>query len=145
MDISREILTYLIPIAMVCAFVHTSYLMIKAYKQQALMDDLTVKEFKRVAIENWKNFGKNSSLFLKPFLVFLLWTLCIIVYFVLARDLGLLRQPTTDMWPRGEVTVSSFPSIPSIPSFDLMTISMMAVVVVLVIGIVLYFRKRTSN
>ena len=136
MNIPREIHTYLIPLAMVCAFVHVVYLMIKAYKQQPMMKDLTVKEFKRVANENWKNFGKNSSLFLKPFLVFLLWTLCIVAYFILALKLGFLRQPAEEMWPRGEETFHT------IPYYAPQLVVLFALVVILVVGIVLYFRKR---
>lgn len=53
-----------------------------------LMEDLTIKEFKRVARENAKNGFKISSVFLRPFLVFMLWTICICGYFVLMLKLG---------------------------------------------------------
>lgn len=125
MNIPREIHTYLIPLAMVCAFVHVEYLAFKAYKKQLGMGSARLNHF-----------SKPSNIYLKPFLFFVLWNVCVGVYFILAVEKGWLRETTTDMWPRGEE------SFHTITYYSPELIVLFALVVILVIGIVLYFRKR---
>ena len=127
MDIPREIHTYLIPLAMVWAFVHVEYLIFRAFKKQI-----------GIRRTNLNHFSNPPKIYLKPFLFFVLWNVCIGVYIILAVKQGWLRETTTDMWPRGEETFSI------IPFYSPHLIALLALVVTLVVGIVLYFKKRNT-
>lgn len=90
MELINQIHKYLFGAAFFVAFGHFVYLFIQAYKKLPLAEDFTVKEFKRVAKEYRDNLKKYSGVFLRPFLIYLLWACCLIVYFLIMIFTGLM-------------------------------------------------------